>query len=1039
MRIETMKLYGFGQFQDLELTCKPGLNLILGTNEAGKSTLMAFIRAMFYGFPTKKQLAQRYEPWEASTLGGRLSLYEDGVGSFLLERLYKQRSAGDLLLHRPDGTVGGEEDLRRLLAPINETIFKNLYAFGLWELQTMETLQPEEIHSFLYHTTAGNGAQLLQLKQQLQTEAEQLYKAGSKKGELTELRRQLQQITTEILQLQGETERYEGLLSQQEELTEQLGIMRTQQVKLTRQQQWLAILAQGEKLYAQGQLVKEQLAQLPLVEYFPSDGLERLERYLERHTQTKIRLDTIQKQIEEKMQQLLTFTNRDGWEGVLAQQEELQSGWIRYQERLERNTIDEQTLQQTTKQLNDLLQSIGEDWEVEQISAFQLDMPTRQWVKDWQEEERQRQQKIVQWETSRSHTHQRLHVVKQRLLQTSERNQPINTEATQLKSRIQQLQQLQLQKERKEGELIQLTRERELLQSNRIGSKRRKSSSPLLIIGGLAATGLAVYFFMIQQYLWTGITFTGFLLIGGASWYQEKSLKEEAEVWEQKEVQRLTFLMKEEESCRREIQRMEKEANTLLQRYGKTSLAQLEEEWEQLQQQHSQQQQVELERARMELDAATLQGELESVDQKLQEVLTHQTEQLEAWKGWLQVHHIPLDWTPAMVEELIRIADRMHPLIRKQEELQESIQQAKQQLEQWRSHIIQLMEQTGRELVQTPTQQEIKQWFQEMKDVEEQMQQLRQIEEQLLKWQEEEQQLLAEEALVHQQLQHLYEEVGASNEAEYRKRGEYYRLRQSLQHELLSNTTLLRQLVQDQAEYEQLIQDLQDGSVQQRMEQEAELAETSKSLQMQLDQHQQERGQITQQLKELATSTRLLTALQRKEELRAQAAERINRWCRLRLGRLAIEKAMELYEQEKQPEVLQWASRYFSQMTAGRYPKVFMPLEGETICVERADGRKIEPAYLSRGTVEQLYLAIRFALIEMYGKEKRIPLVFDDILVNFDPERSKKTLFTIGQLAKQQQVFFFTCHPSLVDQVHELGLPMNIMELSKHTFTVIHA
>ena len=51
MKILDLHVRDFGKLHDFTLIPEPGMNLIVGENEYGKSTLLAFIRAMFYGFP----------------------------------------------------------------------------------------------------------------------------------------------------------------------------------------------------------------------------------------------------------------------------------------------------------------------------------------------------------------------------------------------------------------------------------------------------------------------------------------------------------------------------------------------------------------------------------------------------------------------------------------------------------------------------------------------------------------------------------------------------------------------------------------------------------------------------------------------------------------------------------------------------------------------------------------------------------------------------------------------------------------------------
>ena len=53
MKIKKLVIRGYGKFNDREIDFKDGLNLVYGSNEAGKSTLQAFIKAMLYDHPRK--------------------------------------------------------------------------------------------------------------------------------------------------------------------------------------------------------------------------------------------------------------------------------------------------------------------------------------------------------------------------------------------------------------------------------------------------------------------------------------------------------------------------------------------------------------------------------------------------------------------------------------------------------------------------------------------------------------------------------------------------------------------------------------------------------------------------------------------------------------------------------------------------------------------------------------------------------------------------------------------------------------------------
>src|SRR6185369_3883517 len=134
-----------------------------------------------------------------------------------------------------------------------------------------------------------------------------------------------------------------------------------------------------------------------------------------------------------------------------------------------------------------------------------------------------------------------------------------------------------------------------------------------------------------------------------------------------------------------------------------------------------------------------------------------------------------------------------------------------------------------------------------------------------------------------------------------------------------------------------------------------------------------------------------------------------------------LDETRKIYETERQPEVLRQASTFFSIMSEGRYCRVISPLDGGEIQVERADGVRLSPPLLSRGTAEQLYLAMRLALVREYANHvEPLPVVFDDIFVNFDPERTRASIKAVRELCSTHQVLLFTCHPHLVKVAQEI-------------------
>jgi hypothetical protein len=90
-------------------------------------------------------------------------------------------------------------------------------------------------------------------------------------------------------------------------------------------------------------------------------------------------------------------------------------------------------------------------------------------------------------------------------------------------------------------------------------------------------------------------------------------------------------------------------------------------------------------------------------------------------------------------------------------------------------------------------------------------------------------------------------------------------------------------------------------------------------------------------------------------------------------------------------------------------------LAEEALLVDTADGRTLSVELLSQGGREQLFLCLRLALASGYARRGAdLPLIFDDVLVNFDSERAKaaaEVLCEYGQSGRQ--VLLFTCHEHL--------------------------
>ena len=72
--------------------------------------------------------------------------------------------------------------------------------------------------------------------------------------------------------------------------------------------------------------------------------------------------------------------------------------------------------------------------------------------------------------------------------------------------------------------------------------------------------------------------------------------------------------------------------------------------------------------------------------------------------------------------------------------------------------------------------------------------------------------------------------------------------------------------------------------------------------------------------------------------------------------------------------------------------------------------------FRSDGSRDQLYLSLRLASLEKYLENNEpVPLIVDDILINFDDERAGAALKVLADISHKTQIIFFTHHHHLVE------------------------
>lgn len=110
------------------------------------------------------------------------------------------------------------------------------------------------------------------------------------------------------------------------------------------------------------------------------------------------------------------------------------------------------------------------------------------------------------------------------------------------------------------------------------------------------------------------------------------------------------------------------------------------------------------------------------------------------------------------------------------------------------------------------------------------------------------------------------------------------------------------------------------------------------------------------------------------------------------------------------PELGAKASEYMAQMTGGRYKKVLIDRDFSAMTRTDVDPVARKSEYLSAGTLDLMYLAVRLAVCELaLPNGEPCPLIIDDALVNLDDTRTRQVMELLRDIAKTRQVILFSC------------------------------
>jgi uncharacterized protein YhaN len=269
MKLINWQIEGFGCFSNCSLPgegLSKGLNVIIGPNEAGKSTLLDFVRFTLFGYPSGR--ASRREPLRGGNHGGTIA-YEVTGGVF---RLYRGPGRNNFYLTNDKGESCSIDTLGTHFASITKETFHDIFAFSLEELQTVESLERRD--DLLFSATVGQAAPRISTAERHLTErSEKLFRERARGGPNAPV---LVQLATNARQIEAELDRVRQIargigdqLASQSALQAKLQETKDRQTMLQQQRLDIQRMVDGWPHYRTGFESRQKLSSaFPLAQFF---------------------------------------------------------------------------------------------------------------------------------------------------------------------------------------------------------------------------------------------------------------------------------------------------------------------------------------------------------------------------------------------------------------------------------------------------------------------------------------------------------------------------------------------------------------------------------------------------------------------------------------------------------------------------------------------------------------------------------------------------------------------------------------------------
>jgi uncharacterized protein YhaN len=1064
MRITDINIDRFGVWRELSLPLnETGVTVFYGPNEAGKSTLMRFVRGALYGFNPDGARVTRHGH---STEGKGSLRITHGGSTHIISREADVGQRGRVRVDQLDWGTLSQERVKSILNGTSEEMFENIFAIGLSELQELATLDGDEVARHIYGLSLGpDGERILRAGRQFEQQRRLLLSDDHAAGEVVELAQKLAKIDQQLGELGSTSQKYQHLHGERDRLSAEIEQADRRRRTLQDNLRGYRFLERVHAPWSRERKLRREQSALSLPHTFPTDGLSRYDALTKQISEQKRKrarlLEEARKLYREAAEQTgdTTLLQHECTIRRLADEREDIS-------RRERRLAEKQAhADKLKRQLEARIAGAGGRWNIDRLSDTHKPAAglskLLQAARDYQTALRKKGRSVKRYKTLNSAAQKRQATFNEQLkaLRGMSLNDAIKATRQQL-GEIEELNRLRLDEARLSAQSQRPRRQQLQPQQSAARVPRTmkfRDLPPLffLVLTFFTGAGLALFFCglwwastynnVMGHTAWiVGAIYSCFgLMMSGITWtvrqhfeqFFEGGLNGDGRFALKGTVTKPPAVVEEPQvdpDVDRDLARVRRSITQLVERSTLPGLRQsLAEGGEMVgsdvllrtAQRLADLELLKREEEKIPADRQRLSKYRELLRQRQRDVGLRRREWCDALRDLGLDETLKVDKAIGQWQALMEASDlrREHAL---QLEMIERDRQAIAAHRQDFERLTGLLPTTHMVGLKADPNRLLPLWLEEIRSAggltEEQLRLKREGRE------KRKQAAKLERSISDLQAQQnvLFLQAGVSSRPELEQRSQSLVRHQELAR-LLEEAQLELQLVAEEEPELAVVEDdlvaFNAGDNKRRItDGEVELRQIDRDIQ----QAHEELGRIKRELAELAADRRAVTLRFEREQIAGELRQATERWCALELAGDAIDRIRHRMERHCQSEALQLASKYLSQLTLGKYRNIWAPLGERHLSIDDDAEQTFSVEQLSTGTREQLFLAIRLAMIRRFAQEgTELPLVLDDVFVNFDQTRTEAAVETILDIADAgQQVLLFTCHLHLADIFEEKGI-----------------